>query len=59
MSLLGKDVEDAAKQLTETLHTAQLAIIDVRATLINLNATIARVNGILDKVAATLNATLK
>ncbi len=52
MSILGKDVEDSARQLTQTLRVAESALIDLRAVL-------ARVTLILDKVAATVNATLK
>ena len=47
MSILGKDIEDSARQLTQTLRVAESALIDLRAVL-------ARVNAILDKLTAIL-----
>ena len=52
MSLAGGDFDRAMKQAEITLHAIEAAVLDLRAVL-------ARVTLILDKVAATLNATLK
>jgi hypothetical protein len=47
MSVLGKDFEDAMKQLSATLMTAS-------DTLNALRAAIAKANAILDKINSTL-----
>ena len=45
MSLLGKDIEDSARQLTQTLRVAESALIDLRAVLAKLTV-------ILEKIKA-------
>lgn len=47
VSLLGRDIEFAAQQLTQTLRVAESALIDLRAVLAKLTV-------ILEKINATL-----
>ena len=48
MSILGKDFEDAMKQLSNLINDAELVVL-------NLNNTIVKLNSILDRTFNTIN----
>ena len=48
MSILGKDFEDAMKQLSNLINDTELVVL-------NLNNTIVKLNSILDRTFNTMN----